>query len=283
MRIFQKKFILSEPSHFNIVIFNEMHSERIVKYILKEYDYFIYNMNPEIIYISLKSILYTLLSIKYLKIKNIKYNIFKALLSALFSCYRIALLRIIKPKIVITMIDNSKVFHDLSNHYEGAEFFTIQNALRVNYDLKKDIKFCISHYFCFGKYSVDMMRKYNHIIKNNYPIGSFKLGIADTILRKNSDTTYDLGIVSQYRLQEQEGEEYFNKTTCVELKEKHLVYRKFHNQIHRYCLESGCKMSVIMSSAFESDAIKEIEYYKDISLRQFSSLFFGLFTIFDTG
>ena len=30
-------------------------------------------------------------------------------------------------------------------------------------------------------------------------------------------------------------------------------------------------------------AIKKFKYYKDISLRQFSSLFFGLFTIFDTG
>ena len=27
----------------------------------------------------------------------------------------------------------------------------------------------------------------------------------------------------------------------------------------------------------------KLKYYKDISLRQFSSLFFGLFTIFDTG
>ena len=118
----------------------------------------------------------------------------RQLLTELINNYRLATLQYINPKIVITFIDNSGLFHWLSKNYSDIEYFAIQNGNRINKQLEKSDYFYHDHFFCFGDYEKEQYRKYN-IFANNYyyPVGSF---LADYNSSGEQKLNYDLCIAS---------------------------------------------------------------------------------------
>ena len=122
--------------------------------------------------------------ISYKILKKIFKNYFKG---NLFTVYLVSLIELIKPKVVITNIDNSLKFTDAARILEKeAYFFAIQNAAR--YDLlgfdylysSKQVKynfnekFYIPNLFSFGDHEKDLYKKLNVTAKNIYPIGDLR-------------------------------------------------------------------------------------------------------------
>jgi len=254
MRIFNKIIKFGCPNKSNIVIYDEWHSDKIIKYILKEYDFVVYKIHPEEVMICPLALLIFINNISLFDIKMIKYrkDKLRAFFGQLLFCYRVAIIRIIKPKVIVTMIDNSYDFHELAEKYHDAEFFAIQNALRVNYDLKKDRKYYIPHYFTFGGYTEFVMSKYNHKILNYYPVGSFRLGIADKYMRSHSNHKYDIAIISQYRSEEYSdygNEDIIERSNCM---------NAMHSFLSQYIAESGSSAVMVMAGNLKC----EVDYYK---------------------
>jgi hypothetical protein len=164
MQIYNKKFTFTKLPRSQIIVFDESHSDLIGKYILKDLPYTVYKMRPETLYVSGRLIIYFLLSIVYfdwslLSEKNLKYpgskgmrsSKIKAILREALKYYRLCCFKIIDPKIIITLIDNSFDLSWLSKHYKKGTFIVIQNGLRSNYELTKyKYKYYIQNYFCFG-------------------------------------------------------------------------------------------------------------------------------------
>ena len=144
------KLKFTNPPEEKLIIFDDTSIEDL-KHILFKRNFFILNVRinrVKTIYVSFKIIFF------FLKYFN----------SNLFSSYLIALIKVIKPKVVMTIIDNSYKFHEIAKllDREKINFIGLQNAAR--YDLetnnllfkkKLTIKnqndsFFIPQFVCFG-------------------------------------------------------------------------------------------------------------------------------------
>ena len=150
-------------------------------FFLEDFEYFdIENRKDRIeeINLSIYLLSYSILYFYKIIIKN------KLNLNSLY-CY--ALIRIINPKVVITTIDNSVQFFQISKLLERYYFImVIQNANRLDYyredyRFKKNLsnldfnsKVYIPNYFCFGEEEIRLSKKWNLDIKNFYKCGSIR-------------------------------------------------------------------------------------------------------------
>ena len=115
--------------------------------------------------------------------------------------YAIAQIDCIKPKIVVTIIDNSEFFYEVSRHCKGPRFLAIQNANRVDTVFlppAKARKIHIPEYACYGEYERDLYLAKGASVGRFYPVGSLR----DALYRatKRADDTakpYDVCVVSE--------------------------------------------------------------------------------------
>lgn len=173
-KIFNKeiKLKLGVPKRIDIVVYNS-DSMNQLQYVLEKKNYIIIDLT---IY-KLKEIF-----ISFELITEIFSNLLTKKLS---NNYFYSILRIIKPKIVLTACDNHRDFFQIAKLLDrDIKFIAIQNANRIDfsrndYNFKKKItngnynkEFYIPHYYCFGQSEVDDCKYYDINIKNFYKIGS---------------------------------------------------------------------------------------------------------------
>ena len=142
-------------------------------------------------------------------IKEIKKNYQGDLSTAYYS----SLINLIKPKLILTFVDNSWMFSKLTKKfYKKFHFLAIQNAVRyeikINNNLyKKKIEktnlnknFFYDNFLTFGKYEIDHYRNNNIFIRDAQDIGSLRLANAinnlKTKKRKIKKNKYDICIIS---------------------------------------------------------------------------------------
>lgn len=88
----------------------------------------------------------------------------------------------LKPKVVMTFIDNNRHMGKLQTIFPDMLVVSIQNGVR-----SEDKEPCFEalpkeylnfpHYFGFGSHELDIMKNKNCSVKKYYPVGSLKLGI----------------------------------------------------------------------------------------------------------
>ena len=197
----------SSPPKNKIIVFD---GESLVdlKYILENHRYFVIeNRNYRIthIYCGLTFSLCFLLNFLKLFFKN----------RNLKTVYFYTLIKIINPKIILTSIDNSFKFSDLSKLLKNKfKFVAIQNANRFDYSIndylfkKKVIKQNLNKIFynipnlcCFGQNEIDNAKKYNLNIKNFFKVGSIRIANFFRYLEINkfklNVEKYDICLISE--------------------------------------------------------------------------------------
>ena len=173
--ILRSKFILKTPATYDLVVFDK-ESVRDLNICLKKYNFFVLQTRFEFtdkIYFSLWIL------------KKIIKNYSKG---NLYTVYLISLIELINPKVVITTIDNSLKFSEISKILEKKiNFIAIQNANRIDfiemnylYNTKKFNnnfleKYYIPNFFCFGDYERELYKQFNIKVKNFLPVGSLRL------------------------------------------------------------------------------------------------------------
>lgn len=197
--IFRIKIIFKEPKNYKLVIFDDESIDEL-KNVIQEFNYFI--MQNRISHLNKVYVSYKLVK---LFIKNYKGNIMTA--------YLVSLLEIIKPKAVITFIDNSEKFSDVAKLLDKKiKFVAIQNAWRDelimnNYLFKNKFTkinlnkyFYIPNFLCFGQYDVDNFRKHKMKVKKFIKVGSLRLANAIHYIKKNkvelNKSRYDVCFIS---------------------------------------------------------------------------------------
>lgn len=168
------KIEFSEPKQSQIAVFDD-ESFDTIKNLFKNYNYSIIQSrvkNTSILYISFKIIFFT---IYYYK-------------GNLFSSYLISLIKIIKPKVVFTYIDNSIKFSELALRFReidsSIKFIALQNGARYEilentYLFKKKIekeninkKIFFNTLLSLGKYERKLYKNHNIKIKKIISVGS---------------------------------------------------------------------------------------------------------------
>lgn len=114
--------------------------------------------------------------------------------------YSIALIEVIEPKVVLTIIDNSSLFYEVSRHCKHIRFIAIQNANRLDIPFltpDEARKIHIPEFACFGEYERDLYTSVKASVKNFYPIGSLRDAMYREKYPIHPQKEYDVCVVSE--------------------------------------------------------------------------------------
>ena len=116
--------------------------------------------------------------------------------------YIISIVEEIKPKNIITLIDNSPEFYELSNVFynKGLKLIAIQNANRTTSINKKISNFFIPNYFTIGEFENKVFQKNLDHIKNIKSIGSVRAANAKKYFKNSNigdELKYDICLISE--------------------------------------------------------------------------------------
>lgn len=185
-------------SKSRVVIFDSAGSEFIEKLIVKDIDHMILPVRKEAIYIFPALFVLFLKNLVWVYLFYRKYR-------GIYLVYLLSCIEYIKPQAVITFIDNNSLFHAISEIYNKAEFYAVQNGVRTKGSIGKPV--CSKgngtassrvHFFCFGRHEIDLYKRNGFMIKRFYPIGSL-VGSYYRSSSKPPQRKYDLCLVSQWR------------------------------------------------------------------------------------
>jgi len=208
---FIKKIKLKSPKQSDVLIYDASASDFLSRHVLYGIDHSVLHSRQEFFYWGLKVLAYILLSVNVINLVKSK-----KIVSEFNKAYFLGCLHCIKPKVVLTFIDNDPIFHWLSRVYTNATFYAIQNGVRVannswNYtdsDLEKIYVFggngranCVTNFICFGENEEDFYRKHGAKIDNYRCVGSIIGSYYKYALNRDPpEKKYTLCLVSQYRI-----------------------------------------------------------------------------------
>ena len=195
-----RRLKFSIPKQSDFIIFDEVHSKYLFKIINKEYTVYIIKQRPPDYFINfslLKKFIIFLPKLSLVKIYNHPRGILVGVLSEVRLIYYRSLILLIKPKAVITFIDNNVIFNELSQSLKKIPFIGIQNGLRLVHEKARN--YHVQHLFSFGNNESSYFKNIGYEVENFYPCGSF---IASQHLRNKEEplsNKYDILIVSCWR------------------------------------------------------------------------------------
>ena len=148
-----------------------------------------------------------------------------------------SLISVIRPKVVVTFVDNSRRFNILSRLYPKAKFIGVQNGFRGIEVADMSGYLCLTNFFCFGE---ETKRRYESA---GCQIGRFIIGgsLKDGLYREKAVTDtrmkYDFCWISQYKPQR------FEKG-MTDLKNNSLRLLSF---IEKYCGNEGKSLAIALA------------------------------------
>lgn len=227
------------------------------KMVLHDIDYSILPAAQEVFYITPL--------ILFFFIKNvIRHFLVKCHLKHLYPVYMMSCVEYIHPKIVITFIDNSSIFHAVSRHYKKAAFYAIQNGIKCRHDVTDSLPpaphpgsvISMPHLVCFGQHDIDLHKKYGHCIDYYHPVGSLIGGYFKTEIEPGrAPIKYDLCLVSQWRRGIMNGDFF---------PEMKIAYEQLNEFVRRYVDERELKLCVATCRSNGDEQLEEQVYYRGL-------------------
>ena len=146
------------------------------------------NINPLIIYLFIKNLLY--------------YKIKKKSSPKLFFLYILSHIQSYNPKFAITFFDNRSIFYEMSYLCKGIKFYSIQNgchAYKTFYNKKSWVENNdLATYLCMSDYQNQVFSNNGKNDRKFIPVGSLKASIYQD-MNKSTLGRFDICFVSQYR------------------------------------------------------------------------------------
>ena len=201
MTLFGRRVLFSSPNPCDVLIFDECNSHHVRQVINKKYSVGVFNMRQEDIFLGIgvivqfsKELLKFSLEEARKNHRGFLYGVFKQI----YYRYLKACLEFVKPKAIITFIDNSSTFGWLAKHCDNFPFMAIQNGSRLSYAAIPNSGFYVPHYFCFGIHEQEIFPKLGYQVDYYYPVGSLVASLYSP-LKEQVEEQYDLLIVSTWR------------------------------------------------------------------------------------
>jgi surface carbohydrate biosynthesis protein len=138
----------------------------------------------------------------------------------LYTAYLLACLQQLRPKVVLTHVDNNVFFQSLSTLYPEATFIAVQNGFRSEVSvarpsqvpggwLPEDGRIKLSHFFCFGENERELYNRLGHEVAHFHPAGSLRAGYYKSVLApQDPPVAHDVCLVSQWDASFMEGPAY---------------------------------------------------------------------------
>ena len=239
---FEKKWIFKKITKSDFLIIEHDNSNFILKYL---------PVNKTQI-LSFKILnLYIILKILFSKRKISKLN------------YFIQAIELIKPNLVITMIDNDTNFYRLKKYFPNKKFISIQNGYRTEpiktYKIKKGEKLSCDIIFCFGKQNINYYKSF--INTKVITSGSLKNNlISKKNLKKKKVITY----ISEFRPLDENTKINFYNVGSIYWGENLASEKKMLEIASEYCRKKNITFNILGRYHDEILAQKERDYFQNI-------------------
>ncbi len=171
----------------DIILFDQLHHQLLLPF-LNGRSYTIVNPDCSVYPFSLKSIALVLLHLLH----GMKLRV--AIIIAAF--------KIIKPKLVITYVDNSGLFQDIASRYKSARFLAIQNGNRLlaRDHVGKNSKIYHDIFLCIGPYEIEQFTAHGAVVNTYQPIGTLiNFNYERTLSRHREKKRFKICLISQVR------------------------------------------------------------------------------------
>jgi len=200
------KFTYQKPHKTDVVLIYPEREDLIREHILREIPYQVLDVGKfvSVNMTVLARTLRLLTTIDFASIFGSK-RVLNSFFKRIYEVHLEACLEIIAPKVVLTFTDDSGVFHRLSRKCQNAEFFAIQNGLRLDFTFDiflpvnpLEPKISMPNYFCFGEADSNRFSSKGCAIDNFFSIGSLVGGIYWGEISKEIEPTYDICYISSW-------------------------------------------------------------------------------------
>lgn len=110
----------------------------------------------------------------------------------------VSILRIWKPKVVITFIDNTVALGVLKRIFPDKQMISVQNGSRWDVSLPNRTRLEFDQYFSFGVAEIDIFSKAGHSAAHVHPVGSLRAGIFAQTYPSRAEKEFDLCFISHF-------------------------------------------------------------------------------------
>jgi hypothetical protein len=265
MKILGRKLQFGDPPAADIVIFDETNSHFVREALDRNYKIVVFKMRPEEIWLGFKVALYFLRFLGQLRLGDAfrhQSGPVRGMLAQFRFIYFEACLVTMKPKAVVTFIDNSPIFGRLSKNCREFPFFAIQNGSRLSYAAHDNTEYYLQHLFCFGEHETHLFPKLGYQVENFYPVGSLVASVHFDRDPAIQPEKYDLLVVSSWR---------GNIGFSQEVKDTMHSMRIMDEFLSQYIKSKGIKAGVILRAERNSEhwfmaeiGRSEENYYREI-------------------
>jgi len=158
-----------------------------------------------------------------------------------------------RPKVVLTYIDNNSIYHWLCKNFTTPKYIAIQNGIRQSLGNKRYKNFYHDQFFCYGMYDVKKHEDLGCSFNNVYPVGSMRVGLLD-------NNKYEKNILHDICLISSDGRRDPDIITDHNIRKIALENRKIDLLIKRYCEEQSIRLIIALSPGTDH----EKEYFRSI-------------------
>ena len=237
LKLFSARYEFFIPKKKSIVFFDQEHVSFIAKkFKLKSKNFAIISSRMEVInfYILLKSLIN----------RKITFSL---------ANYYFEYIKLLNPKVVITLIDNNIFFYKLKTKFPNIKFISIQNGLRhestdwwelLKKRKKRDILKADKYFTYSEKYGTEVKKFIDCKI---VPVGNFRNNFVK--IKKKVEKSSTL-FISQYR------DDHILKKDCF------IIERRFLPILNKYCKNKNLKLNILGSS--NKFFKKEKKYFEKI-------------------
>ena len=201
MKVIGRELRLGDPETADVVIFDEVGSAFVRKALNPAYRVAVFKARPEELRIGVRIILNFLRFLARFRFGDAAgpRGTVRGILRQLRLIYLKACLAAMKPRAVVTFIDNSTDFHWLSRNCRGFPLVAIQNGGRLRYAAADTPGYYLQHLFCFGAHETRLFPDIGYHVENYHPAGSLVASLHFDPSLSADDHRYDLLVVSSWR------------------------------------------------------------------------------------
>ena len=201
LRILNRRLRFGDPEPTDIVIFDEVGSQFLRRALHPDYSVAVFPARPSEVRVGIKTIVYFLRDIWGLDLTQLDRSrgALRGLAKEVWLTLLAATISAMRPKAVLTFIDNSGNFHWLSKHCRRFPFIAVQNGSRLSYHTASNPNHYLQHFFCFGAHESELFEELGCRVERFYPVGSLVAGLHFIPSTELKEEEYDLLVVSTWR------------------------------------------------------------------------------------
>jgi hypothetical protein len=196
------KWFFSSPHKADIAVFDDCNLHILVRAINPDLSITVFNQRPPEIWLGL-GVLGKLCSVLYLMkwsdIAEHPQGKLRGILRQFKRLYFLACMKVIRPKAVVTIIDNSSTFGWLAKHCRDFPFIAIQNGSRLAYAISTEPPVYHQHLFCFGEHEMKHLPANGWNVEHFYPVGSLLASLYFSHPPEIVENRFDVLLASSWR------------------------------------------------------------------------------------